>query len=667
MAQAAAKETLGFQTEVKQLLNLMVHSLYSNKEIFLRELISNASDANDKLRFLATENDALLSEDSELKIRIEFDKDNKTVSIIDNGVGMNRQDVVDNLGTIAKSGTAQFLESLTGDQKQDSQMIGQFGVGFYSAFVVADKVEVFSRKAGESADKGVYWVSEGEGEFTIEPVQLESRGTRIVLHLREGDEEFADGWRLRSIIRKYSDHIDFPVVMDKEPIETPDLPEAGEDGDTPSSDDVSADASVGDQEESAESKEPEEEVINKATALWTLPRNEIKEEDYTAFYKHMSHDFEDPMTWSHNKVEGKLEYTSLLYIPKRAPFDLYNRETPRGLKLYVQRVFIMDDAEQFLPLYLRFVKGVLDSNDLPLNVSREILQGSQSVDSMKNALVKRILDMLEKLAKKKPEDYQVVWKEFGQVLKEGPAEDFSNKEKIAALLRFASTRNLGKDSAQQTVSLDDYIEKMSDKQDKIYYVTAENHAAAISSPHLEIFKKKDIEVLLLSERIDEWMTGYLTEYKGKHMQNIAKGELDLGELENEDDKKAKEALEEQSKDFLERLKETLKDRVSDVKVTTRLTDSPCCLVIGAYDMGAQMRQIMKAAGQELPDSKPSLEVNPNHPLIERLKDEIQDDRFDNLAFILFDQAALSEGTALEDPAGYVSRMNQLLLELTDNK
>ncbi len=676
MSQAAAKETLDFQTEVKQLLHLMVHSLYSNKEIFLRELISNASDANDKLRFLATENDGLYEDDAELKVRIEFDKEQKTVTIIDNGIGMNRQDVIENLGTIAKSGTAQFLENLTGDQKQDSQMIGQFGVGFYSAFVVADKVEVYTRKAGEAADQGVHWTSEGEGAFTIEPVQLEKRGTRIVLHLRDAEDEFADGWRLRSIIRKYSDHIGFPVVMDKEEVDTPELPEENADV-TDEAKDAAEDASTEGKEQdekevtaeaSAEPKvpaEPEEEVINKATALWTLPRNEIKDEDYQAFYKHISHDFDDPITWTHNKVEGKMEYTSLLYIPKRAPYDLYNRETPRGLKLYVQRVFIMDDAEQFLPLYLRFVKGILDSNDLPLNVSREILQSNQSVESMKNALVKRILDMLEKLAKKKPEEYQKVWEEFGQVLKEGPAEDFTNKEKVAGLLRFASTRNLGQDSSKQTVSLDDYIEKMVDKQDKIFYVTAENHGAAISSPHLEIFKKKGIEVLLLSERIDEWMTGYLTEYKGKHMQNIAKGDLDLGELEDEADKKAKEDLEESSKDFLERLKEALKDRVSEVKVTTRLTDSPCCLVIGAYDMGAQMRQIMKAAGQELPESKPTLEVNPTHPLIERLKEEIQEDRFENLAFILFDQAALAEGSALEDPAGYVNRMNKLLLELTE--
>ncbi|HAG94969.1 MAG: molecular chaperone HtpG [Pseudomonadales bacterium] len=630
----ANKETLGFQAEVKQLLHLMIHSLYSNKEIFLRELISNASDAADKLRFLSLSQADIMEGDGDLKIRIEFDEDNKTITITDNGIGMNRDDVISHLGTIAKSGTSEFLKNLTGDQKQDSQLIGQFGVGFYSAFVVADKVEVFTRKAGEPAENGVHWVSEGEGDFTVEQVNREGRGTSIVLHLREGEEEFADGWRLRSIVSKYSDHISLPIEMVKNEL--------------PSSDES--------EEEKTEDKAPEYEVVNKATALWTRSRNEIGDDEYKEFYKHISHDFEEPLAWSHNRVEGKQEYTSLLYVPKRAPFDLYQREASRGLKLYVQRVFIMDDADQFMPMYLRFMKGVLDSNDLPLNVSREILQSNKTVESIKNALTKRSLDMIRKL---EPEDYKEFWKQFGQVLKEGPAEDYANKEKIAGLFRFATTYT---GTAEQVVSLDDYIERMKEGQDKIYYITAENYNAAANSPHLEIFRKKGVEVVLMYDRIDEWMMGQLFDYKGKSFINIAKGDLDLGDIETEEDKKQQEEVEKTSEDLVKRLQEVLTAKVSEVRVSHRLTDSPACLVVGAYDMGAQMRQIMEAAGQKMPESKPTMEINPAHPLMERLNGELQEDRFEELAQIVFDQAALSEGRSLEDPAEYVKRINKLLME-----
>ena len=505
MTVEANKETLGFQTEVKQLLHLMIHSLYSNKEIFLRELISNASDAEDKLRFAALKDDSLYESDPELKIRLDFDEEANTVTLTDNGIGMTRDDVIQNLGTIARSGTAEFLQQLSGDEKKDSKLIGQFGVGFYSAFIVADKVDVFTRRAGAPAEEGVHWESKGDGEFSIEQVNLDNRGTQIVLHLKPDAKEFANGWKLRSLVKKYSDHISFPVVMKAESDE-------GE-------------------------KKDEYETVNDATALWTLPRTEIKDEEYKEFYKHIAHDFEDPLTWSHNKVEGKLDYTSLLYIPARAPFDLYNREAPRGLKLYVQRVFIMDDAEQFLPLYLRFAKGVIDSNDLSLNVSREILQNDSTVESIRTALTKRVLDMLSKLAKKDSEQYQKFWGEFGTVLKEGPAEDFSNREKIAGLLRFASTHT---GESAQNVSLDDYIGRMKEGQKKLYYITADNFTAAKSSPHLEVFRKKGIEVLILTDRIDEWMMGYLSEYDGKQLQDVARGDLDLGEVETEEDKKHKE-------------------------------------------------------------------------------------------------------------------------------
>jgi len=634
MTVEAKQETLGFQAEVKQLLHLMIHSLYSNKEIFLRELISNASDAADKLRFLSLSNGDIMEGDGDLKIRLEFDKDKNTISLTDNGIGMNREEVISHLGTIAKSGTSEFLKNLTGDQKKDSRLIGQFGVGFYSAFVVADEVEVFTRKAGEPAENGVHWKSKGEGEFSVGQVERPARGTTIVLHLREGEEEFADGWRLRSIVKKYSDHISLPIEMLKEDHRS-------------------------DEEKEKEPKAPEFEVINKATALWTRSRNEITDEEYKEFYKHISHDFEEPLSWSHNRVEGKQEYTSLLYVPKRAPFDLYQREGTRGLKLYVQRVFIMDDADQFMPMYLRFMKGVLDSADLPLNVSREILQSNQTVENMKGALTKRSLELLAKLASSEGDDYKEFWKQFGQVLKEGPAEDYANREKILGLLRFASTLS---GTSDQTVGLDDYIGRMKEGQDKIYYITAENYNAAANSPHLEIFRKKGIEVVLMYDRIDEWMMGQLFDYKGKSFINIAKGDLDLGSIETEEDKKQQEEVEKSSEELVKRLKTALESRVSDVKVSHRLTDSPACLVAGAYDMGIQMRQIMEAAGQKLPETKPTLEINPAHPLMERLNGEVQDDRFGDLAMIVFDQAALSEGRALEDPSAYVKRINALLME-----
>ena len=630
MTVESQKETLGFQTEVKQLLNLMIHSLYSNKEIFLRELISNASDAEDKLRFAALKDDSLFESDPELKIRLDFDAEKNTVTLTDNGIGMNRDDVIQNLGTIAKSGTAEFLKQLSGDEKKDSKLIGQFGVGFYSSFIVADSVEVFTRRAGAPVEEGVHWQSAGDGQFTIENVDRTERGTQIVLHLKDDAKEFADGFRLRNLVKKYSDHISFPVVMKSE------SEEEGEKG--------------------------EYETVNDATALWTLSRSEIKDEEYKEFYKHIAHDFEDPLTWSHNKVEGKLDYTSLLYVPGRAPFDLYNREAPRGLKLYVQRVFIMDDAEQFLPLYLRFTKGVIDSNDLSLNVSREILQNDSTVESIRTAVTKRVLDMLSKLSKKEPEQYQKFWNEFGTVLKEGPAEDFSNREKIGGLLRFASTHT---GEQAQTVSLDEYIGRMKEGQSKIYYITADNFMAAKSSPHLEVFRKKGIEVLILSDRIDEWMMGYLNEYDGKQFQDVARGDLDLGEVETEEDKKHKEEAAEEHKNLLERIKTALEDRVQEVRVTNRLTDSPACLVVGDFDMGAQMKKIMEAAGQKVPDSKPIFEINVEHPLVQRLENEQGEDRFKELSAVLLDQATLASGEQLQDPGAYVSRLNRLLLELAN--
>ena len=640
MAVETQKETLGFQTEVKQLLHLMIHSLYSNKEIFLRELISNASDAIDKLRFEALANADLYGSDTSLKVRVEFDKDAGTLTISDNGIGMSRDEVVANLGTIAKSGTSEFLQHLTGDQKKDSQLIGQFGVGFYSSFIVADKVTVETLRAGSPATEAVRWESAGEGEFDLENIEKADRGTRITLHLKKGEEEFAEGYRLRALVRKYSDHISVPVEMLKE-----NYPPAAED----------------EENKETEEKAPEFESVNAATALWMCPRNELKDEEYKEFYKHVSHDFEDPLSWSHNKVEGKLEYTSLLYLPKRAPFDMWNREAPRGLKLYVQRVFIMDDAEQFLPLYLRFVKGIVDSNDLSLNVSREILQKDPQIDKMRSALTKRVLDMLGKMAKNKKEDYAIFWKEFGSVIKEGPAEDFANKEQIAKLLRFATTHD---DKAEQTHSLEDYISRMKEGQDKIYYVVADSFNTAKNSPHIEVFRKKGVEVLLLSDRIDDWLMSHLMEFDGKHFQDVAKGELDLGKVEDEAEKKKQEETAEQFKDLVERVKTSLQEQVEDVRITHRLTESPACLVVGDHDMGAQMRRIMEAAGQKLPESKPILELNPEHPLVAKLKGEDKDDRFNDLAAIIFEQALLAEGGHLTDPAAYVKRLNKLLLDLS---
>jgi molecular chaperone HtpG len=627
------KETLGFQTEVKQLLHLMIHSLYSNKEIFLRELISNASDAADKLRFEALAKPELLEGGADLKIRVSFDKDAKTVTLDDNGIGMNREDVITHLGTIAKSGTADFMKHLTGDQKKDSHLIGQFGVGFYSAFIVAEQVEVFSRRAGTSAEEGVYWSSKGEGDFEVANIDKAERGTRIVLHLKSGEEEFADGWRLRNIIKKYSDHIALPIELPKE--------FHGEEKDEPA--------------------EAEWETVNRASALWTRPRTEVKDEEYQEFYKHVGHDFENPLAWSHNKVEGKLEYTSLLFVPGRAPFDLYQREAPKGLKLYVQRVFIMDQADEFLPLYLRFIKGVVDSNDLSLNVSREILQKDPVIDSMKSALTKRVLDMLDKLAKDKPEDYKNFWKQFGQVLKEGPAEDFANKEKIAVLLRFASTQDA---SGEQNVSLADYLGRVKEGQDKVYYLTGESYAQVKNSPHLEVFRKKGIEVLLLTDRIDEWLMSYLTEFDGKQFVDVARGDLDLGKLDTEEDKKAQEEIAKAKEGLVERLKTALGDEVAEVRVSHRLTDSPAILAIGEQDLGLQMRQILEASGQKVPESKPIFEINPAHPLIEKLDAEPDEDRFSDLSHVLFDQAALAAGDSLKDPAAYVQRLNKLLVELS---
>jgi molecular chaperone HtpG len=633
MSVETQKETLGFQTEVKQLLHLMIHSLYSNKEIFLRELISNASDAVDKLRFEALSKPELLEGGAELKIRVSFDKDAKTVTLEDNGIGMSREDAITHLGTIAKSGTADFMKHLTGDQKKDSHLIGQFGVGFYSAFIVADKVDVYSRRAGSAASEGVHWSSKGEGDFEVATIDKAERGTRIVLHLKSGEDEFADGWRLRNIIKKYSDHIALPIELPKEV------------------------AAV----EGEEKPAAEWETVNRASALWTRPRTEIKDEEYQEFYKHIAHDFENPLSWSHNKVEGKLEYSSLLYVPARAPFDLYQREAPKGLKLYVQRVFVMDQAESFLPLYLRFIKGVVDSNDLSLNVSREILQKDPIIDSMKSALTKRVLDMLEKLAKNEPEQYKGFWKNFGQVMKEGPAEDFANKEKIAGLLRFASTNG---DDGEQVVGLADYLARAKEGQDKIYYLTGETYAQVKNSPHLEVFRKKGIEVLLLTDRIDEWLMSYLNDFDGKSFVDVARGDLDLGNLDSEEDKKAAEEVAKSKEGLVERLKTALGESVAEVRVSHRLTDSPAILAIGEQDLGLQMRQILEASGQKVPDSKPIFEFNPAHPLIEKLDNEQSDERFGDLSHILFDQAALAAGDSLKDPAAYVRRLNKLLVELS---
>ena len=629
----SSKQTMGFQTEAKRLLQLMIHSLYSNREIFLRELISNASDAIDKRRFAAVADGALDVGSEGYEIRVDVDEDAKTLTIHDNGIGMSRDDVIENLGTIAKSGTAAFMEQLSGDQQKDSQLIGQFGVGFYSSFIVADRVEVISRRAGE--DSATRWESTGEDEFSVDEADRDVAGTSVILHLNSDAEEFASPWRVRTVIKKYSDHISVPVMMLEQ---TP-----------PAS---------GDDDEAA--FEPKLERINEAKALWTRSRSDVSDDEYKEFYRHVSSDYQDPLSWSHNRVEGKLDYTSLLYIPSQAPFDLWNREGARGLKLYIQRTFIMDDAEQFLPLYLRFVKGVLDSQDLPLNISREILQQSPQVDSLRNAVTKRVLDMLGKMAKSDAENYQSFWEVFGNVLKEGPGEDFANREKIAALLRFASTNT---DESTQNVSLTDYVSRMQEGQDAIYYVAADNHVTAKNSPHIEVFRKKGIEVLLLSDRIDDWLMGHVNEFDGKPLKDIAKGELDLGDS-TEEEKAELEAAKSENEGLLERLKAALDGRVSEVRPTLRLTDSPACLVVGEHELGAQMRRILEAAGQDLPDSDPILEVNTSHGLVKRMDSEQDEDRFADLALILLDQATLAQGSQLDDPASYVSRMNKLLVEMS---
>ena len=638
MAEAVHQETHGFQTEVKQLLQLMIHSLYSNKEIFLRELISNAADAADKLRFRALSNDSLYEGDGDLHVKLSIDKDAGTITIADNGIGMTKAETIEHLGTIAKSGTKEFFGKLSGDQAKDSKLIGQFGVGFYSAFIVADKVTVRTRAAGEDKSQGVEWQSAGEGEFTIGDIEKAERGTEIILHLREEEKEFLDEWRLRSIVSKYSDHISIPVKMFKAEVAERDGPDGEKIPAIPAG----------------------WEAVNKATALWTRDKSEVSDDEYKEFYKHISHDFADPMVWAHNKVEGKTEYTSLLYIPSKAPFDLWNREQKHGLKLYVQRVFIMDDAEQMLPNYLRFVKGLLDSNDLPLNVSREILQDNKITQAMRQGCTKRVLQMLEKIAKNEPEKYQSFWTEFGNVLKEGPAEDYANKDKIAGLMRFASTHN---DSDVQNVSLADYIGRMQEKQEKIYYITADSYKAAKSSPHLEIFRKKGIEVLLMSDRIDEWFMSHLTEFEGKSFQSVTHGALDLGELDDEESKNALKEAEKQVSGLIERVKTALGDRVKDVKFTHRLTDSPACIVADENGMTTQMIKLMQAAGQPVPDAQYHFELNPEHQLVKLLADVQDEEQFAQWTEVLFDQAALSEQGSLKDPATFVQNLNKLLMNL----
>jgi molecular chaperone HtpG len=616
------RETLGFQTEVRQLMQLMIHSLYSNKEIFLRELISNASDAADKLRFEALASPELLSDDTELGIHIEIDSDKRLLSVSDNGTGMSREELIDNLGTIAKSGTAEFLQQMTGDKQHDAHLIGQFGVGFYSSFIVADKVTVETRRAGLAADAAVRWESDGQGEFTIEGIEREERGTRVTLHLKKDESEFSEPFRIESLIRKYSDHIGFPVS----------LLAAGTDDDDP-------------------------KVVNSATALWTRSRSDVSDDEYKEFYKHLSHDFADPLSWSHNRVEGKREYTSLLFIPGSAPFDLWNRDTPRGLKLYVQRVFIMDDAEQFLPLYLRFVKGVVDSSDLPLNVSRELLQQSPDLAAMRSALTRRVLDMLKKIASDNKDDYQKFWGEFGQVLKEGVVEDHTNKDKLAKLLRFATTHS-GTDSQDQ--SLDDYLGRAGKDQEQIYYILAENHTTAVASPHLEQLRKRGIEVLLLTDRIDAWLADGLAEYDGKKLVDVARAALDLPD---DDETGAQELLNDEHKPLLEKIQGMLSDRVEAVSVSRRLVDSPACVVVSDQDLNPQIRRMLEASGQELPDSKPILEINVGHPLVSRLSNEDDDERFGELSNIVLDHALLAEGAQLANPAEYVQRMNKFLLDM----
>jgi molecular chaperone HtpG len=633
MTVEAHKETLGFQAEVKQLLKLMIHSLYSNKEIFLRELISNASDASDKLRFEALSDDALWENDPELKIRVSFDKDARTITLSDNGIGMNRQEVIEHIGTIAKSGTRQFFEALSGDQAKDAHLIGQFGVGFYSAFIIADKVTLITRRAGLGAEHGVMWESAGEGDYTLETVSKPGRGTDVILHLREGEDELLSSYQLKSIIRKYSDHITLPILMNKE-------------------------------EWDAEKKETvvkdEQEAVNQASALWARPKSEITQEQYDEFYKHVAHDFEVPLAHVHAKVEGKQEYTQLLYIPARAPFDLWDREQRHGIKLYVRRVFIMDDAKQLMPYYLRFVRGVIDSNNLPLNVSREILQESKDIEAIRGGSVKKVLGMLDDLAENQTEKYATFWKEFGRVIKEGVGEDFANKERIAKLVRFASTLT---DSEDQTVSLADYISRMKEGQDKIYYVTADTFAAAKNSPHLEFFRAKGVEVLLLADRVDEWMISHLTEFDGKTLQSVAKGDLDLDNLADEEEKKEQAQEADDFKGLADQIQASLGDKIKEVRVTHRLTTSPACLVSGEHDMSGNLERLLKAAGQNVPTSKPILEINPKHALVKRLQGQTDSDKFGDWSHILFDQALLAEGGQLEDPASFVRRLNELWVTL----
>ncbi len=623
-------QTMGFQTEVKQLLQLMIHSLYSNKEIFLRELVSNASDACDKLRFAAINDSSLLAEDSELRIRVSFDEAAKTITIEDNGIGMSYDEVIANLGTIARSGTKEFFASLTGDQQKDAQLIGQFGVGFYSAFIVATKVEVLTRKAGAAVTEAVRWVSEGQGEFSIEVTEKATRGTSITLFVNEDGEKFLNSWTLREVLRRYSDHISLPIQMEKEEFN---------------------------QETGASTKTGEWESVNQANALWTRNKADITDEQYKAFYSHLSHDYNEPLAWSHHRVEGRSEYTQLLYIPKHAPFDLYDREAKRGVKLYVKRVFIMDDAEQLLPAYLRFVRGIIDSSDLPLNVSREILQESRDVKLIRDGSAKRVLSMLEDIAENRPEDYMAFWTEFGQVLKEGLGEDQANQQRIAKLIRFASTYN---DQATQTVSLADYITRMKEGQDKIYYVVADSFANAKSSPHLEIFRQKGIEVLLLSDRVDEWMLTYFREFDGKSLVSVAKGGLDLEQLSNEEEKKQQEEVAQELKPLVERLQTALADRVKEVRVTARLVDSPSCVVVGQNELSPHLLRMLKAAGQDVPEIKPILEINPTHLLVQKLKG-IEGDDFADWASILLDQAMLVEGAQIDDPAAFVKKLNRLLV------
>jgi molecular chaperone HtpG len=625
----ASRETLGFQAEVKQLLQLMIHSLYSNREIFLRELISNASDACDKLRFEALHNDALYENASDLSIRVSFDKEARTLTIADSGIGMSRDEVISNLGTIAKSGTREFFTKLSGDQQKDAHLIGQFGVGFYSAFIVADKVSVLTRRAGEKVDQGVSWESDGGGEFSIEMVDRAVRGTEITLHLREDQDDLLAGYKLREIIKKYSNHIVQPILMQKEEWKDGKYETLGED-----------------------------ETVNQASALWARSKNEITEEQYKEFYKHVGHDFDDPLAWTHARVEGKQEYTQLLYIPGRAPFDMYDRQARHGIKLYVRRVFIMDDAEQLMPSYMRFVRGVVDSADLPLNVSREILQESKDIEAIRKGCTGKVLGLLADLAENDKEKYSKFWGEFGQVLKEGVGEDFANKDKIAALLRFATTKA---DTTEQIVSLKEYLARMKDGQEKIYYVTADSFNAAKNSPHLEVFRKKGIEVLLLSDRVDEWVVSNLQEFEGKQLVSVAKGGLDLGALEDAAEKQEQEKQADEFKGLTDKIKTSLADKVKEVRVTHRLTDSPACLVADEHDMSGNLARLMKAAGQKAPNAQPILEINPKHPVVLRLQEE--NVRFDDWAAVLFDQALLAEGGQLDDPAGFVKHINQLMLEM----